>query len=121
LLKPKNLIMKIKINQKLKNIQGGDIFQEGKPAFSLKDAISHALLNPVYQEINGQLQEKKESREEKWNKFIVWEKIVSQTEEVDLSIEDVVLVKKYIGEVLPTLTMGQSLRLIEEAEAKPKK
>ena len=96
--------MKIKINQKLVGVNGKDIQTPESNAMTLKDVCIGSLLTPV--------QEDKEK--EKFDKYTIYKKINTSKSEVDLTIEELAIVKKAIGKFQPPLILGQCWELIEQ-------
>lgn len=112
--------MKIKINTKLQDEEGKEIIYGTKPPLTLRDVIVGSLLGTVIENVNGQLQQSVESEEIKWQKYEIFKKIKDEKHEVELKIEEIALIKKYIGKIQPTIIMGQSFELLEGVkEEKP--
>ena len=95
--------MKIKMNQNLVGIDGKIIPTADKPALTLKDVCIGSLLTPV--------QEDKEK--EKFEKYEIYKKINTNDKEVELTIENLAVIKKVVGIFQPPLIMGQCFELLE--------
>ena len=81
---------------------------KGKDA-TVRFVFCEALILPSQKEgeIEGQ---------EKARRFALAQKIAASQETVDLSVDDVALLKKLIGNGFPVLVVGQVYRLIEAAD-----
>jgi len=98
--------MKIKLNETLKGIDGKQLLDDieipGKK-LTLKSKIITSLLTPQ--------QEDKEA--DKWSKYEIFKKVRDAKTEVELTAEEVTIVKKVIGKTQPVLILGQCFELIE--------
>ena len=103
--------MKVKINQKIMGVDGltplpnpdkstGKILIE----LTLKDVCINSLLSPV----------QGEDRKKKIAKYEVYEKLRDAKIEVELTIEDLALIKECNGIFQPQLLLGQCDRMLEK-------
>lgn len=103
--------MKINVNQKLKTVEGQtmkDVGSDGKAVeATLKMAIVNSLLAPLQQGQN-------ESGIEKVKKYELAMRVYKGGE-VELTVEDIALIKKQIGDVYPPLIVGQTFDLLEKS------
>jgi len=99
-----NVVLKTLDGKGLKDNDGNDNVVDA----TLKMAIINALLSPV----------QKESGVDKVNKYELAKRVYSTTvdELVELSAEDITLIKNRIGEVYPPLIVGQIYNLLEQKE-----
>jgi len=95
--------MKVKISTVLLGIQGEELKAEGGHKLLLKDIMINAILTPI--------QDDKE--QQKWLKYEIFKKIRDAKDIVELTVEDVSLIKKAIGKLSPPLIYGQCVELIE--------
>jgi len=105
--------MKIKLTQSLKNIDGKELHKEIvengkvvelKALFQLKDVCVNALMTNTEEKIEGQ---------EKMRRYLLATKI-QKANELDLKSEEIVLLKKVIGEMYGVLVVGQSFEMLEQ-------
>jgi hypothetical protein len=98
--------MKITVTQTLKNMDGQvmkDNDGQGNAVdATLRMAIVNAVLSPV----------QKESGMEKVKKYELAKRI-HQSDEVDLTAEEISLIKERVGEVYPALITGQIWDILE--------
>jgi len=98
--------MKIKVNQKLKNLDGSVLKdsdgQGGAVDATLKDALVNAVLAPA----------DKESGIDKVRKYELAKLIFSAKTAVELTAEDVTLLKERVGSVYPALIVGQIFEML---------
>ena len=101
--------MKIDFGQELRTING-DPVPEGdansKPA-TLRFVSVNALLNPASEQIAG---------EEKVKRFDLAMQIHKSNGSIELTVENVSLVKKLVGEQYTPLIVGQAWRMLEGME-----
>jgi hypothetical protein len=95
--------MKIKVNQKIKDAEGNEITLQGKPAMTLRDVIVNSILTP----------DQGDDEKKKWEKYEIFKKIKESKNEVELTIEEIALVKQCIGKFQPPLVMGQCWEMLE--------
>lgn len=96
--------MKIKIDEKLRNIDGSDIVMGNAPAMTLKEICITSILSPIQDE-----DEKK-----KYEKYEIFKLLRDAKSEVTLTAEQITVVKKAIGKFQPPLIMGQCFDLLEK-------
>ena len=96
--------MKIKINQKIKDAEGNEIILQGKPAMTLRDVNVNSILTL----------DQADDEKKKWEKYEIFKKIKESKNEVELTIEEIALVKKCIGKFQPPLVMGQCWEMLEK-------
>lgn len=91
--------------------------KEGKPNMTFRDVCANSLLAQFVTE-----QGKPEDDAVKWSKYELHKKIRDAKGEADLSVEELSLLKKWIGYWQPQLIMGQCYELIDpKGEVKSKK
>lgn len=95
--------MKVKINQVLKDVDGTPITMNNKP-YTLGDVCIASLLTPLQED----------TEKTKWEKYEIFKKIKESKNEVELTIEEIALVKKCIGKFQPPLVMGQCWEMLEK-------
>lgn len=98
--------MKINVNHVLKTIDGqsmkDNVNGEAIDA-TVKMAIVNAVLSPV----------DKETGVKKLEKYQLAQKVYNADGEVELSAEEISLIKKQVGEVFPPIIVGQVFNLLE--------
>lgn len=94
--------MKINFNTELKTIDGKSL----NPPATLKDAVVNALLSLLDDErhIPG---------EEKAKRWILATRIYSNPENVELTVEEVAMIKSLVGKAYPPLIVGQAWKILE--------
>ena len=98
--------MKINFDQELKTLDDQPIISESK-GVTLKSAAVNALLAiyPDEQNLSG---------EEKAKRYVLATRIYANSgDKPDLSLEDIVLIKKLIGKAYGPLIVGQSFQILE--------
>lgn len=100
--------MKIKVNQKLKNLDG-EVLKETGPGDKLVDVdlkliIVNALLIPI-QEDKGI---------DKMKKYELAKMIHNSKVNVDLTAEDISFIKKQVGDNYSPLVVGQMFEILEK-------
>ena len=99
--------MKVKINQKIMGVDGitplSNIDKKNTD-LTLKDVCINSLLSPV----------QGEDRKKKIAKYEVYEKLRDAKIEVELTIEDLALIKECNGIFQPQLLLGQCDRMLEK-------
>jgi hypothetical protein len=97
--------MKLKINQELKDAEGKSIIAaEGRPKLLLKDVCITSILSPI----------KDDDEKTKFNKYEIFKKLRDVKTEVELTAEEIALLKKCIAFFQPQLIMGQCFEMIEK-------
>ena len=96
--------MKIDFNVKFKTFDGQDIIMRDKPA-TLKDISVESLMSLLEEEKNL-------SGEEKLKRYELALKI-KDGGIIDISVEDIALVKKLIGKMFTPLIVGQAWKNLE--------
>jgi len=99
--------MKVKIETALTGIDGVETLKgdKGRP-LTIKDIIVNSVLTPLQDD-----DEKK-----KFEKYEIFKKVRDAKSEVELSIEQIALIKKSIGKIQPPLIMGQCFEILENNE-----
>ena len=95
--------MKYKLNNPLKELNGSDVVDPNKQVITVAHQCVLALC--VQEEIDGM---------EKMRRGELAEKIFRAKDEVELTIEEVALVKQLVGKYLSTLAVMQIWRLLEK-------
>jgi len=93
--------MKIKLTQKLFNIQGQALKDENDNVIILKDALVNITLTDVNEE------------EDKLSNFKLAVKLQNANDEVDLEVEDVSKLQQKSRKVYNTLMVGQIYEILE--------
>ena len=96
-----DILLKTMDGQVMKDMVDGEAIDA-----TLRMAMVNAVLSPI----------EKESGMDKVKKFNLAKKIHDAESEVDLTVEEVSLVKERIGEVFPVLIVGQVFNLLEGKE-----
>jgi len=101
--------MQVNVSVVLKAIDGVNDLKnndgDGKvKIFPLKDAIVNAVLAPVKHDEKGV---------DKVKKYELAKKVQIADGNVELTIEDITLIKERVGEVYPPLIVGQVFELLE--------
>jgi len=99
-----NVVLKTLDGKGLKDNDGNDNVVDA----TLKMAIVNALLSPVQNESGIEKVKKYELAKRAYN--------TTNDELVELSAEDITLIKNRIGEVYPPLIVGQAYDLLEQKE-----
>ncbi len=101
--------MKIDFTQEIKTLDGKSLpYNENKKTL-LKDVSCDALL--------AQFNDERDlPGEEKCKRWLLATRIYSNPQNIDLTVEEIVLVKKIIGKAYPPLVVGQSWNYIEGKE-----
>jgi hypothetical protein len=97
--------MKIKTDQSLKTLEGKEI-KDGKNAITLKNIMVEACLTNLKGD-DGQ------SGEEKLKLYQLATKVQEAKKEIDLTIEEIALIKERIGRGYNILTVGQAWQMLE--------
>ena len=104
--------MKLKINQELKDAEGKSIIPaEGRPKLLLKDVCITSILSPI----------KDDDEKSKFSKYEIYKKLRDAKKDrdresvlVDLTAEEIALLKKCIAFFQPQLIKGQCFEMIEK-------
>jgi hypothetical protein len=102
--------MKIKIDDSLMDLTGKNpivipaIEKEPERRIKLKDIMIRAMLTP----------DREDDDKKKWQKYEIYKKLLKEKTEVDLTIEELALIKKFIGKYESQLIMGQCWELLEQ-------
>ena len=98
--------MKIKINKEIKGVDGINsiINSDTKKALTLKDVCINAVLMPMQED----------DWKKKFEKWEIFKKLRDAKEEVDLSVEQISIIKNAVGKFQPPLIMGQVFEMIEK-------
>lgn len=95
--------MKIDINKNLTSIDDQPLLDNGK-SVTLRDVCIQATLTPS----------QKDTQEEKWKKYEIYKKLKKcDGGIVELTVEEISIIKKASGEIHPPLLMGQLFDLLE--------
>jgi hypothetical protein len=100
--------MKIKVNQDLKDAFGKTIPNGEKPKLLLVDVCISSILSPI----------QGDDEKSKMLKYDIFKKLRDGKAEVDLTAEEIALIKKCIAHFQPQLIMGQCFEMIEEGKVK---
>jgi len=101
--------MKIDVTRVLTNMDGQimkDMVDGEAVDATLRMVAVNAILSPV----------QKESGMDKVKKYELAKRIHVATDEVELSAEDISLIKERVGEVFPALIVGQVFKILEGKE-----
>jgi len=101
--------MLIKVDTPLKNMDGQvmkDMVDGEAVDATLRMAMVNAVLSPV----------ERESGMDKVKKYELAKRIHYATDDVELSAEDITLIKERVGEVFPVLIVGQMFNILEGKE-----
>jgi len=106
--------MKVKINVNLIGVDGKTSLlnmDEAGKKLTLRDVIYGALLVP----------DEKDQQKEKWEKYEIFKKIRDvKGGEVELSAEEITVIKKGLARIHPPLVMGQAFEMLEGTVKLPK-
>lgn len=94
--------MKLKINQVLQGVQEPLKDEKGNN-LTFKLVAINSILRPM----------QNDDEKVKVNKYEIYEKLRNANVEVELSVDDITLLKKCIGLVQPQLIVGQCFKMIE--------
>jgi hypothetical protein len=99
--------VRIDFQQRLKAIDGSELVENGKPV-TLAAVAVNALLDviPKQEEVTS------EAKVQRWR---IAQRIFAAEEPVDVTVEEVVIVKKLIGIGYAPLIVGQAFDLIERS------
>lgn len=96
--------MKIKINQNLIGIDYLPILDNGK-VLTLKDVSIAAALTPVQED----------DFKKKMEKYEIFKKLQSASEDVELTVEEIAIIKAASGKIHPPLVCGQVCEMLEKS------
>ena len=96
--------MKVKVNNQLKDVEGKPLQGEkGKP-LTMRDVCINSLLTPV----------QGDDEKVKWEKYEIYKKLRDATDECELKLEELNVVKKAVGKIQSQLLMGQVWEMLEK-------
>jgi len=101
--------MKIDFSQILKNIEGKELKEKKEDS---KEDIPIILSKICVEALMATLQDEKSNGEEKLKRYNLAEKI-HKAQELEIATEDIVLLKKRVGDVYPTIIVGPAFRMLE--------
>lgn len=99
--------MKIKLKTVLKDVDGVTSLStgKGKEVLILKEVCINSILTPS----------REDREQQKFQKWELFKKIRDcKTDEIDLKAEEIVILKRSIGEIQPPLIMGQAFEMLEK-------
>jgi len=104
--------MKIKINQELMDVDGVTPIQDKIGILNLKQVCTAAILTPVENE-------EWTKKQEKWDMFKKFRDadITQKDAFVELTIEELKILKDSIGKWYPPLIMGQCFEMLENLQS----
>jgi len=106
IINQKSNIMKIKINQKLLDVKDKVIILEGNQPLTLKEVIVQTMSIPFQGDTDVV----------KYQKYDLYKLVKAANDEVELTIEDIAFIKKWIGTIQPQLIAGQCRDFLEEKQ-----
>lgn len=97
--------MKIVITHAMKDVTGEDIKKPDGNILTLKDVIITSVLSPV----------QGDDEKVKFDKYEIYKKVKDDHPEgdVELTVEEIALIKKCIGQWQPPLILGQAFEMLE--------
>jgi hypothetical protein len=95
--------MKVKVNNPLKDVEGHPLQGEKGKTLTMRDVCINSLLTPV----------QGDDEKLKWEKYEIFKKLRDATDEVELKLEELNIVKKAVGKLQPPLLMGQVWEMLE--------
>ena len=98
------------MNIKLKGIDGEELPTNRGTVMTFREVAITSLLTPL----------EGDDDKKKFEKWETYKKLRDSKDEVDLTIDDLGLIKKSIGKFQPPLIMGQCWELLEAKESKSK-
>jgi len=101
--------MKVKLNEKIRGIDGKPLKKEDKEDLTLHDLCIEACLVPVKGE--------EDTPEEKVKNYLLFKRIADK-KEVELKAEEIAFLKQRIGKLRPTLVVGQAWEILEGKKMK---
>lgn len=100
--------MKVKFNQKVYGVDGTPLKADKGRDLTLKDVCISSILGPAGTRPDEDTDEKK------YHRFQIYKKIKDGKDEVDLTANEIVDLKKAIGKHQPSLVMGQCWDYLEQ-------
>jgi len=101
--------MKINVNQVLKNLAGETLKDNDGTGKAIDATLKLAIINSVL----APVQNKNESGVEKVKKYELAKKVYAN-DEIDLTAEEITLIKQRVGEVYAPLLVGQIFEMLEK-------
>jgi hypothetical protein len=96
--------MKVKVNQVLNDAEGNPLPYKEKVSLTLRDICSISILNPI----------QGDEEKTKLMKYDIFKKLRNlKANEIELTAEEIALVKKSVAYFQPPLIMGQCFEMIE--------
>jgi len=97
--------MKVKVNQELKDVNDLPIKKPEGGNLTLKDVIITSVLSPI----------QGDDQKVKFDKYEIYKKVKDDYVggEVELTAEEIALIKKCIGQLQPPLILGQAFEMLE--------
>lgn len=97
--------MKVKVNQELKDVNDLPIKKPEGGNLVLKDVIITSVLTPA----------QGDDQKVKFDKYEIYKKVKDDYVggEVELTAEEIALIKKCIGQLQPPLILGQAFEMLE--------
>ncbi len=97
--------MKVKVNQELKDVNDLPIKKLEGGNLTLKDVIITSVLSPI----------QGDDQKVKFDKYEIYKKVKVDYVggEVELTAEEIALIKKCIGQLQPPLILGQAFEMLE--------
>ncbi|NLH51823.1 MAG: hypothetical protein GX459_03130 [Bacteroidales bacterium] len=97
--------MKVKVNQELKDVKDLPIKKSEGGNLTLKDVIITSVLSPM----------QGDDQKVKFDKYEIYKKVKDDYVggEVELTAEEITLIKKCIGQLQPPLILGQAFEILE--------
>lgn len=96
--------MKIKVDQNLLSVDGKTPILDNGKTLTLKDAAIAAVLTPAGQE---------DDFKKKMDKYEIFKKLRDADEFVELSAEEITIIKAASGKIQPPLVCGQCCDMLE--------
>ena len=95
--------MKVKVNNQLNDVEGKPLQGDKSKTLTMRDVCINSLLTPV----------QGDDEKIKWEKYEIFKKLRDATDEVELKLEELSLLKKAVGKLQPPLLMGQIWEMLE--------
>ena len=96
--------MKVKINQILVSEDGKTPLVEKNKPLSLKQVCIASVLNPV----------KEDDFNKKIEKYNIWKRLLASNDNVDLSSEEITILKQSIDKCFAQIVLGQAVEMLEQ-------
>ena len=100
--------MKLNVSTVLKALDGSNLVDRAQKPVTLKEVVIEALLNPLGSDAMG--------GQEKYSMMKLAEKVHRSAGEVDVTVEELVLIKNRVGCVCTPLVTGRAFDLLEGRE-----